>query len=247
MKITLTPPPETSPVRKPLAGKPRPNRIFELTQERKWTYEDVAERVRKIAKARGLTAHAKTHGITINRLATGKAELTQKWMNLLGDVYGVPATEIISVPVAQNMRRVRVVCALEAGAWRDGSELPQKEQFDIMIPNDPELQALSLYAGEIRGNDTNLRYSPGSIVVIASLEQKPGEIVEGKRYHVRTLRNDGQIENTIKTLTADPDGKYWLKPESNLPQHQEWLPLAGTETIRVELVGRVRGVFYRED
>lgn len=238
---------EKVPVGKPRAPKVRPNRIFELTKERKWTYADVAERIRKAARARGDEEHAKTHEITINRLSSGKAKMTTEWMKMLGEAFSVPDIEIISVPVAQNLRRVRVIYALSAGVWRSISELPISEQQDIMIPNDPELQASNLYAGEIRGPDTNLRYSPNSIVVIAALEQKPGEIAEGKRYHVRLMRLDGMIEDSIKTLAIDREGQYWFKPESDHPAHQEWVPLKGTDQCKVEIVGRVRGVFTRED
>lgn len=231
----------------PRPPKARPNRIWELTKERKWTYAIVAERVRTIAKARGDLDRAKVHEVTINRLASGKAKLTQDWMTLLGEAYAVSPAEIISAPVSQNLRRVLVICALEASNWRETNERPIKDQFEIMIPNDSALQGVSLYAGEITGDDNNLRYSRGSIVVCSKLEQKPGEITDGKRYHVRLSRVDGMIEDSIKCLTLGPEGDYWLKPESNHPDHQAWIPLAGRDDLKVEIIGRVRGVFFRED
>jgi hypothetical protein len=237
----------TKPPIRAKTKKEHPNRIRALTKERKWTYDDVVLRVQKLARARKDAAHMNVHKITINRLATGASKLTQQWMEILGEVFGVPPSELIAEPVAQNLYRVRVVCALEAGVWRTSPELPAKEQFDIMIPNDQLAVAGVLYAGEIRGPSYNLRYPDKSIVVLSRLEQKPGEIIEGKRYHVRSMRDDGQVEDTIKCLTVDREGKYWLKPESDHPSHQEWLPLAGTDRLKVEIVGRVRGVFYRED
>lgn len=207
----------------------------------------MAGRIRSLAKVRKLAAYSKVHEVTINRLSLGKAKLTQDWMNMLGEVFSVPPHEIISAPVTQNIRRVRVIYALEAGKWRETSRLPEPEQFDIMIPDDPSLHDMKLYAGEIRGPHFNLRYPDKSIVVLAAVEQRPGDIVEGKRYHVRTTRADGCIIDTIRCLTADDKGRYWLKPESNHPEHQEWLPIGGTESYRVEIVGRVRGVFFRED
>jgi hypothetical protein len=227
--------------------KDRPNRIHELTKLRRWTYEDVAAAVQKLARARNDEAHTNVHKVTINRLATGAAQLTQAWMEILGTVFCVPPSELISSPVAQNLCRVRVIYALEAGVWRKSPDLEEKEQFDIMIPNDQLPFGAALYAGEIRGNSYNLRYPDKSIVVLSRLEQVPGEIVEGKRYHVRSMRADGKVEDTIKCLTSDQEGRYWLKPESNDPKHQEWLPVSGTDKVRVEIIGRVRGVFYRED
>lgn len=238
-------------VPKPRAKRPRPNRIFDLTKQRKWTYPEVALRVRKIAAARGDDSKARVHTVTINKLATGQLTLTQEWMKILGDVFGVPPAEIISAPFAENLRRVVVCYALEAGNWRRTPELPANEQYDIMIRNEAALQSLSLYACEIKGPDVNLRYPIGAIVVIAKLEpgalNRPGEVIEGKRYHVRVMRDDGLVEDSIKQLTAGPEGQFWLKPESNHPAHQEWTPLAGRSGQRVEILGRVRGVFLSED
>jgi hypothetical protein len=234
------------PVPKMRAPKARPNRIFQLTKERHMTYAEVASRVRELAQSRGDEAHMKVHEISINRLAQGKTKLTQEWMTLLAEVYGVMPHEIIAGEPTQSLRRIRVVCALEGHRWREAGELPEQEQFDIMIPSE-QWQDSNLYAGEIRGPDNNLRYSEQSVVILSKIKQAPGEIVEGKRYHVRRTRVDGQVEESIKMLHADETGAYWLKPESSHPAHQEWFPLAGTEMYRVELIGRVRGVFYRED
>jgi hypothetical protein len=238
-------------LRQPRASRPRPNRIFELTKARKWTYPEVARRVSELAKGRGDTERANTHTITINRLATGSATLTQEWMTTLGEVFGVPPTEIISAPIAENLRRVAVVCALAGGTWRKQWQLPEKEQYEIMIPNEAAFTGMSLYAGEIRGDDVNRRYPRGAIVVISTYKpgeiNQPGELKEARRYHVRVARADGMIEDSIKCLTLGPEGQLWFKPESDHPEHQEWTPIMGKPGLLVEIVGRVRGVFLKED
>lgn len=239
-------------LRQPRPKKSRPNRIFELTKARKWTYPEVARRVRELALARGDESRAKCHTITINRLATGEANLTQEWMTTLGAVFGVPPTELISPPIAENLRRVAVVYALEAGNFhKNGGRLAEMEQHDIMIPNDPSLAAFDLYAGEIRGLDNNLRYPAGALVIVSRFEpgavNRPGEVVPGKRYHVRISRTDGLIEDSIKLLVLGDEGQWWLRPESDRPNFQEWIPLAGRPGYVVEIVGRVRGVFLKEE
>ena len=228
----------------------RPNRIFELTKQRKWTYQEVAQRVRDLAEARHDANRAKCHTITINKLATGDQNLTQEWMTLLGEVFGVPPAVIIAQPLAENLLRVTVTCALEGGHFKKGAALPVAEQFDIMIPFSDELNSLALYAGEIRGTDNNLRYSAGAIVILAKLEagavNRPAELVEGRRYHVRVTRHDGMIEESIKQVALGPEGQVWLKPESSDPRHAA-IPLQGRDGYTVEILGRVRGVFLRED
>jgi hypothetical protein len=238
-------------LRKPRAHRPRPNRIFELTKRNRWTYPVVAQRVRELATARGDDNRAKCHTITINNLATGKSNLTQEWMNILGEVFGVPPAELISAPIAENLLRVPVEYALEAGKWREQSQLPERERFEIMVPHQEAYKHLTLYAGEIRGLDNDKRYPPGALIVISKFEPgavgRPVDIVPGKRYHVRVSRHDGMIEDSIKCLTLGPEGQMWLRPESDQPAFQEWFPLAGRPGFTVEIIGRVRGVFLRED
>ncbi|WP_316234995.1 MULTISPECIES: hypothetical protein [unclassified Bradyrhizobium] len=233
------------------ARPPRPNRIRELTKARKWTYPEVAERVRALASARGDDGRTKVHTITINRLATGAAQMTQEWMNILGEVFNVPPAEIISPPAAENLRRVQVIYTFQGGHFRKSAMLSASEQYQIVIPRDPRLDDVSLYAGEIRGEDVNTRYPAGAIVLIAKLDpgavNRPGEVLTDRRYHVRVTRADGLIEDSIRCLVADEAGRLWLKPESNRPEFQEWMPLTGRPGHTVELLGRVRGVLSPED
>jgi hypothetical protein len=242
---------QESKLPKPRARRPRPNRIFELTKARKWTYPDVAQRVRELAIARGDDNRSKCHTITINNLATGKSNLTQEWMNILGEVFAVPPAELISPPIAENLLRVPVLYALEAGKWRKNNGLQAQDQFEIMVPHQDAFQNLTLYAGEVRGLDNDRRYPVGALIIVSKFEpgavNRPGEVVPDKRYHVRISRHDGLIEDSIKTLVTGPEGQLWLKPESDQPAFQEWMPLAGKPGLTVEIVGRVRGVFLRED
>src|SRR5690554_1991969 len=85
----------------------RPNRIPELTKANKTSY-------RRIAEELGV------HPITIANLARGKTNLTQSWMTRLGQVFGVPAEELIAKPALPNIRRIRVKGAIQAGAWQEG-------------------------------------------------------------------------------------------------------------------------------
>ncbi|HGW6361798.1 TPA: hypothetical protein ACNHQ5_004368 [Escherichia coli] len=228
--------------------RPRPNRIYELTQKNNLTYADVAERVRQIAKQRKDKTRQKVHEITINRLATGAITLTQDWMNLLAEVYAVSPTEILAAPLSENIIRVRVTFALEAKAWSQSHQWKQTDSYEIMIPEDSALDGVSLYAGELRGPSCNEKYPEKSVMILSTLKNHPGEIAVGRRYHVRVRRPDGLTEETIKRLYQDDSGKYWLRPESNHPDHQTWLPLDSRDSEnQIELVGRVRGVYTRED
>lgn len=224
-----------------VAERIRRNRIYELTKARGWTYADVAERATDILKPK-----KPIHEITITRLASGAMKLTQDWMETLGKVYSVTAAEIIAAPIAEGLRRVPVVMTFESGIWASDHRLPDDQQFEVMINDDSALREVPLYGGEIRGNDMNLRYPSGSIVILSYVTQRPGEIAEGKRYHVRVTRKDGTCEETIRRLIKDGSDRYWLMPESSEPAFRA-VPLDGEPDMKVEIIGRVRFVVTRED
>lgn len=216
---------------KPAPARSYPNRIHELTKLRGLTYADVAD---------ALGAHT----ITIAKLATDKIELTHDWMKRLAKVFDVSPAEIIERPAAAGLRRVRVRGTLQAGAFSESFEWPHDDQYDVMVRDDPALRRAELYAGEIEGASMNLRYPPGSVVIMSA---GGSDLVPGRRYHVRITRADGTAEDTIKTLERSADGRYWLKPESSDPEYQAWIPLDGQPDTTVELIGRVRFAYQRED
>lgn len=220
------------------ARKPRvyPNRIKGVIDEKGMTYALVADALDPPA-----------HEITIAKLATGKQRLTQDWMNRLALVLGVAPQDFIAKPSEPHLRHVHVRGALKAGDWSENHEWAADDQFDVMIPDHIDLRALQLYGAVISGESMNLRYQAGSVVVLSRIAQRPGEIVIGKRYHVRRTRADGLVEETIKTLVKDELGRFWLKPESTHPEHQEWISLDGKAGETVDLIGRVRFVVGREE
>lgn len=215
-----------------------PNRIKELTKAAGASYEKIAE-------------HFGVHKVTIANLARGRAaggsDLTQEWMEKLAAYFGVPVHEIITKPLVAGLRRVKVTGELAAGAWREGSNYDPDDQFDVLIPDDEALRYISLYAGKVRGESMNKRYAAGSVLVFSYVGDAVNDIIVGGRYHVKRTRNDGMVEDTIKTLTKDADGKYWLMPESTDPRFQEWIALEGENGTQVELIGRVRYAVQRED
>ena len=198
------------------------------------TYADVGDR-------------AGAHEITISNLANGKQKLTQEWMTRLAKVFSVRVSELLEAPAAKSMRRIQVRGALNAGAWQEGYEWSDDDQYDVLVPDEPALRGVELYAAQISGPSMNLRYPEGSIVILSPIAHSATEISPGRRYHVRRVRADGLVEETIKTLERGSDGHFWLKPESTNPEFQEWIPLEGLPGETIELVGRVRFTVRRED
>lgn len=220
------------PYRSAAKTAPRsPNRIRELAREVKKSYEQVA-------------AGVGVHRQTIANLARGKTTMTRDWMVKLGTYFGVPPEEIVDKPPVDKarLRHVKVKGQIQAGIWVEAFEWPEDAQFNVIILDEPAIKHLDLYAGRIEGNSMNKVYPHGSIVIMSPV----GDIVPGRRYHVRRTRADGLTEETIKTLVVGEGGKLWLKPESDDPQFQEWIPLEGKPGDVIKLVGRVRRAIINE-
>ena len=74
----------------------------------------------------------------------------------------------------------------------------------------------------------------------------PSDIREGSCYHVKQTRDDGWIEETIKTLARGGAGRWWRKPESTAPE-QAWTRVERNPGVRIELIRRVRFSVLREN
>jgi hypothetical protein len=217
--------------------KPRPNRIRELCRPRNLTYSDL-----------GRLLDPPAHEVTIAKLATGKQRLTQEWMNKLAAALKVTPAEIIQA-AGSGLRSVTVGTVVEAGKWHFKNER-QFETFDISIPDDPNLRDVTLYAAVMRGDSMNQRYRNGSIIVFSPITgTSPSEIREGSRYHVRKAQAGADaVEETVQTLRKDTAGQWWLVPESNSPDFQQWTKLEGHhQGYTINLIGRVRYALVPED
>lgn len=211
--------------------RPPPHRIKHLLRERAITQRALAEK----------WGHPPS---TISRVITGEIELSRKWRRRFAAELKVSEGELFDAPPLAGLR-VPVKGELRAGYWAASHEWPEDEQYDVMIPDEARLRYLQLYAGVVRGTSMDLRYPDGSIVVMSRVG--PGDVRPGRRYHVRRTRADGEVEETIKTLTRDAQGRLWLRPESSDPAHQAWIPLDGDPEATVELVGWVCYAIHREE
>lgn len=216
-----------------VAPREKPNRIRELAKRHNLTYADIAEQLG-------------TSETQIGRLASGGRKLTQEWMNRLAPVLKCEPAEIMQKPVAEGLRNVPVTGRVEAGIWAESHGLPEDDHYTVMVPDDPAFRSLTLYAREINGESMNKLYPHRSVIVLSNMLQRPGEILPGKRYHVRVTRLDGTVEETIKTLSRGQNGTYWLIPESDSPEFTA-IPLDARDGEEVILLGRVRWAVRREE
>lgn len=236
----MTPPKKPpSPARTRARAEPKayPNRINELKAQFGYSYDEIATRLNALYDEN-------FHSKTIGSLARGESELTYTWMQRFGRLFGVKPTEVIEKQAQDGFRMVEVEGTVAAGAWAESHVFDSQDRTYVPVPNNPDFANLTLYARKIEGQSMNLIYAEGSMVVLSRLLQRPGEIIAGKRYHVRRTRGD-LTEETIKKLVRAGDGSYWLQPESNSPEFAAF-PLEGANGETVELIGRVRHALTNE-
>lgn len=207
------------------------NRIKELREARGWTQADLADR-------------AGVHWQTINRLENGKTRINDEWMQTLAKIFEVEPREVLFAP--SQTRLVSIRQAVQAGTWSESLIWPEDDWYDIAIPDDATFRGISLHGAEVRGSSMNQRYQEGTALVFTSQIETAGDIIPGKRYIIECERADGLREATVKTVVKGPDGRLWLTPESDDPEHQAPIPLDGNDGDIVRIVGRVVYSVQRE-
>lgn len=211
-----------------------PNRINELARERGLTHDD-------IASALGVNR------VTVADWARGSVPMREDRQRKLADLFNVPFAEILEKPAFRGLRSVPVTISLQAGNWAEQHQFDVEIQDTIMVPDDPAYRSMNLYAGKIIGDSMNKVYPSGSIVVLSRLMHRPNEVIEGKRYHIRRTRGGQLVEETIKTLVKDGQGRLWMQPESDSPEFTAILLDNGNEEETIEIKGRVRFAVRKED
>lgn len=207
------------------------NRIKELRKKLNLTQAQLAEKVDKSA-------------LTVQRVETGFAGLSDKKAEIYAKALGVTAAEIFSAET--TARTVQVRSHVQAGEWGDNPQWLEDDFYDVAIPNDSEIAPYPLYAAEARGPSMNTRYPEGTVVVFTHAIETAEDFIPGKRYIVERERADGLREATVKLLVKEENGTYWLYPESTDPRHQTPIELNGTEGDTIRIVGQVRYSVVRE-
>lgn len=154
---------------------------------------------------------------------------------------GVPSWKLSGdEPEIQSPTTVWVAGSVEAGAFREAIEWDRSKWYAIDVPVQPRFQKMTR-ALEVRGPSMNLEYREGAIVLwVEMLSVRPPR--HGDHVIVYAYRDDDEIEATVKELRVT-DGKRWLWPRSDHPDHQQPVDVDNpAENIkRIEIHGLVIG------
>ena len=199
-------------------------------------------RIRELRKARGLTMAelgdaAGTEAPTINKLEKGQMRLTDVWMQRIAKALGVQVAELITE--APPPEAIFVRGRVQAGAWAESLEWDADERYPVWVPIPEKWRAFNKFGLEVRGPSMNRRYPEGTILVCVSVIEADVEPQQGHRYIVERIDSAGQHEMTVKELKFDDDGKAWLWPDSDHPEHQAPIAADGGDGDSIEIRGIV--------
>jgi transcriptional regulator with XRE-family HTH domain len=188
------------------------NRIKDLRLERGLTQTQLGEML-------GTTS------ATIQRLETGKRQLTQKWVEKISSILGVEVSELFGNILPTTNVGVSVIGEVQAGVWKEVDVLDEPRHPTLPIGPDPRYIDFPQYALLVQGTSMNKVFAPGSYIVCVPLadlgrEPRDGDIVVVER------RRKGMVETTVKRLSISRQ-KVVLLPESTDPRFQTPVEMDG--------------------
>lgn len=172
-------------------------------------------------KQRGVSTY------TLERLAP-ILKVAPEWL-----AFGAETTRAAGLVAAPVQTR------LQAGLWSDHPAAAIEGRDPVYVPAELVPRGATIYAAEVVGNSMNRVYPAGTWVVLERRFDEPATLMPGRRYHVERQRPDGSVESTLKLVRRRADGSIWLVPESDDPEFQAAMPLAGVAGEHVSFVGRV--------
>lgn len=188
------------------------------------------------------------HPVTISKLISGKMRLSDVWIEKISNALRVtPGALFDEPPAAANLKALKVIGAVEAGALRESFEWDQSDQYTTSLPIPDIYQRVKPFVLEVRGPSMNLKYPDGTLLVCANMYDLNEEPRAGKRYIVEKIFPDGTREATVKQLRIDESGLPWLWPESSHPAHQMPIEVNGHDGETIRILARVLGSYQPEE
>ncbi len=119
-----------------------------------------------------------------------------------------------------------VTGVVQAGHWAEATELPPDEWESVAVPR-PDSHATH-FGLRVRGSSMNLEYPEGTILVCVPFLHYAYPIDSGDHVIVHRRDATGLVEATVKELRRDGQGRWWLWPKSDDPEHQSPIALPRT-------------------
>jgi transcriptional regulator with XRE-family HTH domain len=126
---------------------------------------------------------------------------------------------------AASTINVSVIGQVQAGNWVEATEWPENKQYLVSVLFKTEYKNARRFALETRGPSMNLVFPEGTILDCVSIYDVRQPIEAAKEPPIYVIverrRADGLREATCKEYVVDKDGRVWLWPRSDDPEHQQ--------------------------
>ena len=165
-------------------------------------------------------------------------KMLQQYADNLGvTVAWLTSEPMTLVPVTDGGETVRVIGAVQAGAWQEAVQWDRDDQRDVPFIRLNDNAPLPRFALEVRGTSMNLVYPEGTILYCVPYGNGAPSLKNGRRVIVHRKRVDGLTEATVKEVLIE-NGNIWLRPRSSDPRHQTPIEIGedGTEEVTVTAV-----------
>lgn len=198
-------------------------------------------RIKEVREEVGLSQEAVANAIGLhvtnyNKLENGHTDVKLSRLLEIADVLGVNYLDLLER--RPSTRSVEVVCAVEAGSWREMIAWDEDDKYAVSVPDKPAWRSFKLYGAEVRGRSMARQFPPGSVIVFAeAIETRESRPQPGSAYVVDRRRGE-VTERTLKLYKETKDGRKWLVPDTDEPGYQDIL-IDGQPDEEIRIVGRV--------
>lgn len=182
---------------------------------------------------------------TVSKWENGRQRPEAEHVLRIARLANITPQQFLGIPdITQNPSNVRTVTVtgdLQAGAWRESSDWPEDDQYEVPAPLGQDWADFPIHARLVTGPSMNRVYPEGTVVYIAPIDALGRMPKNGERVAVRRVDAAGNYESTLKEYVVAEDGRKWLYPRSYDPEHQAPLQYADKTrgTQHVSIVGIV--------
>lgn len=209
----------------------------------------IGERLKKLRTDKDMSQGAVARHIgadqsTVHGWERNRTQPKAHYLAKLAGLFGVSEAYLLigetTVTSDAPLLRVKVVGDVQAGTWKTALEWPEPEQYEIMV-SPPKVPVGQRYGLVVRGPSMNRIYPDGTTLVCVPLIDFYRELRSGDKVVVE--RYDGDVaEATVKELHQDDEGRLWLWPRSDHPEHQAPIPAPADHDENQDNGIRIAGV-----
>jgi repressor LexA len=210
-----------------MSVKDEGRRLPDNSGMRKWLADRLdALRVRGKTKS-GLARELGVQPARVTEMIAGDRTIKSAEIAPMARYLEMPEAEVLRLAAGDDQMRepaeaplsvVPVIGHVQAGQFRHAMEWDHDDRYDAQVSPDPVHR--TRFGLEVRGTSMNRVFPEGTVVVCVPVMEYAHAIGDGNYVVVHRRNEIGDVEATVKQLQIDENGRAWLWPRSDDPEHQ---------------------------